>query len=374
MVRHTTHDQSPDRPLIRLDGVTKRFDDETALDGLDLSIADGEFLTILGPSGCGKTTILRLIAGFEEPTSGRVLIAGEDVSHIPPDRRQVNTVFQSYALFPHMSVAQNVGFGLRMAGVAEAEARHRVGEALRMVGLERLGHRRPNQLSGGQQQRVAIARAVVNKPRALLLDEPLSALDYKLRQQMQAELKQLRRTLGITFVFVTHDQEEAFSMSDRVVVMNEGRIEQDGTPVEVYETPVNLFVANFVGQANLLDAVVVGREGDVLVTELEGRPCRLGTRKEFLPGAKVQVLLRPEDILVEEEVPEDSEELWLPGRIEETMYKGTTWDMVVALDCGKTVLVTEFFDEDSEEMFLEVGDRVFISWYQGWEVVLGHAE
>jgi spermidine/putrescine transport system ATP-binding protein len=246
---------SEERPVIRLEHVSKTFEGETVLRDVCLDIHNGEFLTILGPSGCGKTTLLRLIAGFESPTDGDVIIDGRSMRDISPNGRKVNTVFQSYALFPHMTVFDNVSFGLRMSKVPKAEIKDRVLQALRMVGLSGQAGRRPGSLSGGQQQRVAIARAVVNRPLVLLLDEPLSALDYKLRIQMRTELKQLRREMGITFIFVTHDQEEAFSMSDRVVVMNEGCVAQVGTPVEVYEQPVNMFVARFVGETNIFEGV-----------------------------------------------------------------------------------------------------------------------
>ncbi|MDN6019977.1 MAG: polyamine ABC transporter ATP-binding protein, partial [Enterobacterales bacterium] len=228
------------QPVVRLTGIRKSFDDKDIITDLDLTINHGEFLTILGPSGCGKTTVLRLIAGLEDVDDGRVILDGDDITHVPAENRCVNTVFQSYALFPHMTVLDNVAFGLRMQKRPEAEIIPRAHEALRMVQLEEFAQRRPHQLSGGQQQRVAIARAVVNKPKVLLLDESLSALDYKLRKQMQNELKALQRKLGITFIFVTHDQEEALTMSDRIVVMRDGKIEQDGTPREIYEEPKNL--------------------------------------------------------------------------------------------------------------------------------------
>lgn len=259
------------------------------------------FLTLLGPSGCGKTTVLRLIAGLETVDSGRIMLDNEDITHVPAENRYVNTVFQSYALFPHMTVFENVAFGLRMQKTPAAEITPRVMEALRMVQLETFAQRKPHQLSGGQQQRVAIARAVVNKPRLLLLDESLSALDYKLRKQMQNELKALQRKLGITFVFVTHDQEEALTMSDRIVVMRDGRIEQDGTPREIYEEPKNLFVAGFIGEINMFNATVIERLDEQRVrANVEGRECNIYVNFAVEPGQKLHVLLRPEDLRVEE--------------------------------------------------------------------------
>ena len=239
-------------PAIRLEGVVKRFGDVVAVDGIDLEIADGEFFSMLGPSGSGKTTTLRMIAGFEEPTEGTIRLHGRDVTGVPPFDRDVNTVFQDYALFPHMSVGDNIGYGLVVSGVPAGERRTRVAEAMRMVRLEGYEARRPGQLSGGQRQRVALARALVNRPKVLLLDEPLGALDLKLREEMQIELKAIQQQVGITFVYVTHDQEEALTMSNRLAVFNLGRIEQVGSPADVYEHPATTFVAGFVGTSNLL--------------------------------------------------------------------------------------------------------------------------
>ena len=309
--------------IIELRGVDKSFEDTRALEGIDLSISNGEFLTLLGPSGCGKTTILRILSGFETPDQGDVSIGGQRMNDVPPERRQVNTVFQNYALFPHMTVRDNVAFGLRMQSCPKGEIEGRVLEALRMVHLEQYADRRPHQLSGGQQQRVAIARAVVNKPLVLLLDEPFSALDYKLRRAMQLEIKRLQRRLGITFVFVTHDQEEAFAMSDRVVVMNQGRIEQIGTPQEIYEEPSNLYVARFVGEINILPARIMSVPGEgIYIADISGRRFTLRTSRPFAAGDRVNVLLRPEDIRVYAHDDERPEGPYLTGRIEETVYKG----------------------------------------------------
>jgi spermidine/putrescine transport system ATP-binding protein len=256
-----------DGPDIRLEGVTKRFGETTAVDALDLEIERGAFYALLGPSGCGKTTTLRMVGGFEEPTEGRVFLGGDDVTEHPPYKRDVNTVFQSYALFPHLTVEKNVAFGLERRKVGKDEARKRANETLELVQLGGLGRRKPAQLSGGQQQRVALARALVNRPRALLLDEPLGALDLRLRKQLQIELKRIQQDVGITFVHVTHDQEEAMSMADTIAVMNSGRIEQAGTAADLYERPKTEFVANFLGVSNLIDGKLVRGEGSLASVE-----------------------------------------------------------------------------------------------------------
>jgi spermidine/putrescine transport system ATP-binding protein len=287
-------------PVVALDRVVKRFGDFLAVDDVDFSIAPGEFFSLLGPSGCGKTTTLRMIAGFEQPTSGRILLDGTDVSRVPPYRRHVNTVFQHYALFPHMTVHDNVAFGPRSRGVAAPEVARRVRELLGVVRLEELAHRKPAQLSGGQQQRVALARALVNHPSALLLDEPLGALDLKLRQAMQMELKRIQREVGITFVYVTHDQEEALTMSDRIAVMHQGHVEQIGTPEQIYDEPASVFVADFIGEANLVPARVVDHDdGDATAALPGGHVVRVAMgpwRGE--PGAPATVMVRPARIRV----------------------------------------------------------------------------
>lgn len=354
--------------LLSLSNLTKQFDGKTVLDALDLDIFDGEFITLLGPSGCGKTTLLRLMAGFEHPDDGRITLAGEDLTHTPPEHRPLNTVFQHYALFPHMTVFDNVAYGLKMEKRPAAEIRERVNDALAMVQLEEFGRRKPQQLSGGQQQRVAIARAVVKRPRLLLLDEPLSALDFKLRRTMQVELKRLQRELGITFVFVTHDQEEALSMSDRVVVLKDGRIQQLGTPREVYERPANLFTARFVGETNFFPGTVTTVNGEDIEVDVFGLNRRL--RKPSFPvapGQPVHVLLRPEDIRVLE--PSDDTH-GVPGRIVERNYKGSTLDSVIHLDDGTEVLASEFFDEDDPAFDYRLGEPVRVSWVDGWEWLL----
>ena len=361
-------------PLVQLAGIRKCFDGKEVIPQLDLTINTGEFLTLLGPSGCGKTTVLRLIAGLETVDSGRIMLDNEDITHVPAENRYVNTVFQSYALFPHMTVFENVAFGLRMQKTPAAEITPRVMEALRMVQLETFAQRKPHQLSGGQQQRVAIARAVVNKPRLLLLDESLSALDYKLRKQMQNELKALQRKLGITFVFVTHDQEEALTMSDRIVVMRDGRIEQDGTPREIYEEPKNLFVAGFIGEINMFNATVIERLDEQRVrANVEGRECNIYVNFAVEPGQKLHVLLRPEDLRVEE-INDDNHAEGLIGYVRERNYKGMTLESVVELENGKMVMVSEFFNEDDPDFDHSLDQKMAINWVESWEVVLADEE
>ena len=357
--------------IVSLRDIVVEFDGQRILDGLNLDIHDKEFVTLLGSSGCGKTTTLRLIAGFLEPTSGKVLLKGEDITGVPPYKRPVNTVFQKYALFPHLNVFENVAFGLRLKKMDEETIRRKVRDMLEVVGLKGFERRSIGQMSGGQQQRVAIARAVVNKPLVLLLDEPFSALDYKLRRAMQLEIKRLQRRLGITFVFVTHDQEEAFAMSDRVVVMNQGRIEQIGTPQEIYEEPSNLYVARFVGEINILPARIMSVPGEgIYIADISGRRFTLRTSRSFAAGDRVNVLLRPEDIRVYAHDDERPEGPYLTGRIEETVYKGATVDISIALDSGETLSVAEFFNEDDAEISYNRGERVAVTWVDGWEVVL----
>ncbi|MFI6559281.1 ABC transporter ATP-binding protein [Streptomyces sp. NPDC050534] len=321
-------------PAVRLDGVSKQFGDSYAVHHLDLDIEAGHFFSLLGPSGCGKTTSLRMIGGFSDPTEGSVLLAGEDVTHLPPNRRNVNTVFQSYALFDHLSVTDNVGFGLKRKGVAKPEIRQRVGEMLELVQLEGLAERRPRTLSGGQRQRVALARALVNRPAVLLLDEPLAALDLKLRRQMQVELKQIQREVGITFVFVTHDQDEALTMSDRIAVMNDGRIEQCGTPEDIYEHPASRFVASFMGTSNLMTGTY--RDGQVALEQGPALP--VGPRSEISDGAAVSVSVRPEKIWLSDFEPGMSK---LSGQLRETVYSGPTTTYLIELAPGVTLSVLE---------------------------------
>lgn len=359
--------------VVELRGVFKSIHDHEILHDINLTVREGEFLTLLGPSGCGKTTLLRLISGFEVQTKGHIYIDNHDVSGLPPHQRHVHTVFQSYALFPHMSVFDNVAFGLRCQRVPEAEISERVASVLKMVKLEQYAARKPSQLSGGQQQRVAIARAAVNRPRVLLLDEPLSSLDYRLRKTMQIELKQLQRRLGITFIFVTHDQEEALSMSDRVVVMHEGRIEQIGTPRQVYEEPQNLTVATFIGEVNIFEGEVTDlKDNKQVVVNIFDTPRVAKCPQPLAIGDKVHLLIRPEDVRVwgQREVT-DTDDMFA-GTVEEVIYKGTTVDLRVRITHNKIIASTEFFDEDDDRLEYKLGEQVWVNWTPGWEVVLPH--
>ncbi len=358
--------------LIEIRGVSKHFPDHPVLHNINLEIRNGEFLTLLGPSGCGKTTLLRLISGFEEPSSGSIYLDGKDIAGTPPHQRHVNTVFQSYALFPHMDVFDNVAFGLRCKGIAKEEIEQRVHEVLRMVKLDTFLRRKPHQLSGGQQQRVAIARAVINKPLVLLLDEPLSSLDYRLRKTMQIELKQLQKQLGITFVFVTHDQEEALSMSDRVVVMHDGEIQQIGTPREVYEEPDNLQVAKFIGEVNIFDTKVLAADDKHLQVEIEGKQFTLKNRRKYSTEQTLYTLVRPEDLQVWSTSEVDDTETMFSAVVEEVIYKGCTVDLMLRLMSGKRLAATQFFNEDDEKLDFLLGEAVWVHWIPGWEVILPH--
>lgn len=361
------------QPIITLANVSKHYDNQIALSPLNLDIHDGEFLTLLGPSGCGKTTLLRCLAGFEVPDSGDIKLHGQRINDVPPEKRHVNMVFQNYALFPHMCIFDNVAFGLRCQGVDKDEVASRVMAALKMVKLEEMTARNPSQLSGGQQQRIAIARAVVNEPKVLLLDEPLSALDFHLRRRMQVELKALQRRLGITFVLVTHDQEEALSLSDRIVVMNHGSIEQIGSPRDVYEEPANLFVAQFVGEANIFTETVKSVDDNGLYIEVAGRAANFMNEDNYQVGEMVSVVIRPEDIKVwnVREIEVDQQQGYYPGTVSEVIYKGSTVDLIVTLADGHRISATEFFDEDDEDLMYEIGEKVLIEWQSGWEVILG---
>lgn len=351
----TSHDEGT--PAVRIAGITKRFGDVVAVDNVDLDISDGEFFALLGPSGCGKTTTLRMIAGLEFPTSGSLQIFGDEVGTLPPNKRPVNTVFQNYALFPHMSVAQNVGFGLKMQGLDKEQTKTRVADALDMVQLGQLAKRRPSQLSGGQQQRVALARALVNRPKVLLLDEPLGALDLKLRQEMQQELKSLQRGLGITFVFVTHDQEEALTMSDRIGIMKDGELLQLGSAEDIYEHPANRFVADFIGQTNLLEATV---EDATTICLTNGT--RLSAATDHTAGTGVAVSLRPERLRLQRrsDPPSRIEDLpHLTGTIRDVTYLGNA--LVYFVDANWMELEVRTENPHGADR-LTAGDEVTVFW------------
>ena len=339
---------------VRLEGVRKRFGEVTAVDGVDLDIRKGEFFSMLGPSGSGKTTCLRMIAGFEGPSGGRILLHGVDVTRVPPYDRDVNTVFQDYALFPHMTVAENVEYGLKVKRVPRSERRERAAEALRMVRLEGFDRRKPSQLSGGQRQRVALARALVNRPSVLLLDEPLGALDLKLRQEMQGELKSIQQGVGLTFIYVTHDQEEALTMSDRMAVMNAGRIEQVGTPAEVYEEPVTAFVAGFVGTSNMLS----------------------GETARAVTGTDGRVTVRPEKIrLLAVDEAAAPGECTVTGHVRGVAYLGAVTRYRVELDPGGELVVLQQNLRHSSMQALEVRGRpVRLAWEHQHNRLLNEGE
>ena len=360
--------------LLQIRHLSKSYGDTQILQNINLDIYDGEFLTLLGPSGCGKTTLLRLIGGFELPNAGSLHLEGVDIAGLPAEKRPINTVFQQYALFPHMNVYDNIAYGLKLKGVPKTEIDQRVREALAMVQLDHTINRRPQDLSGGQQQRIAIARAVVNRPKMLLLDEPLSALDAKLREQMQSELKRLQRELGITFVFVTHDQQEALSMSDRIAVMKNGVFQQIDTPIGIYESPANLFTASFIGETNLFKGKVLEVNPATIKVEVVEQndgfhPVRELPRPKFdvQVGQNVNLLLRPEDIRVyyTHEAHEG-----LIGNVVDSAYKGSTLDSVIRLKNGNIVRTSEYFNEDDPNFNYKLGQEVRIDWVDGWEWIL----
>jgi len=363
----------PATPDVRLIELTKRFREIVAVDAVSLDIRIGEFFSLLGPSGCGKTTTLRMIGGFELPTSGRIELRGRDVTMEPPERRPVNMVFQSYALFPHLSVFDNVAFGLRRRKMPDADVRRRVGVALELVRLTGYDRRGPGELSGGQQQRVALARALVCEPTVLLLDEPLGALDLKLRRQLQVELKRVQVEVGITFVYVTHDQEEALALSDRIAVMNRGHIEQLGTPEELYDRPRTRFVADFIGTTNLLAGTVSSVTADGAVLELEaGGRCVVGA-DGLAPGAAVEIAVRPEAL---ELVPrpagdpgaaDDPAGSWLRGTVEQSAYLGTSINYQVRIDVGQRVVASV----PRTQGRISAGTPVEIRWRPEDTLVLG---
>ncbi len=390
---------------LRIQNISKSFDGKKVLDNISFEVHPGEILTLLGPSGCGKTTLLNIISGIVEPDAGSVHLATTNITPIPPEKRSINTVFQNYALFPHMSVFNNVAFGLRVRRMPKDVIREEVYNALELVHLSDKAHHKPHELSGGQKQRVAMARAFINKPNILLLDEPLSALDAKLRSQMQTEIKHLQQQLGITFILVTHDQQEAMALSSRIVVMSEGRIEQIGTPKEVYETPQNLFTATFIGNANIFDATIISRTqgtgtggtgtgdtgtgdtatdgtgtgdtttgdtgtGDTATVLVENARGVIDISGKDGVSEMCKILLRPEDMRVfkREDVADDLGAYML-GTVTTKTYKGATVELDIELESGKTISVSEFFDEEHEDLDEDVGDKVAVNWISGWEVV-----
>jgi spermidine/putrescine transport system ATP-binding protein len=344
--------------MIQINGVTKRFGNFTAVNDVTLEVRTGEFLTLLGPSGCGKTTLLRILSGFEHPTEGAILIDGEDVTDLAPYRRNVNQVFQSYALFPHMTVRENIGFGLRMQKVADDETRRRIADVVKLVALEGFEERYPHQLSGGQRQRVALARAIVPRPTVLLLDEPLSALDAKLRVQMQFELKRLQKHLGITFVFVTHDQEEALTMSDRIAVFNKGRLEQLGAAGEIYHHPKTAFVADFIGEANLLEAEMISRNGVTGCVRVEGG-LELTIALDQWPAEMTRaiVTVRPEKVFISKH-PIAAENVF-EAHITEEVFQGAIDRLGIQCVTGTTQLTALVANESSLQEAFHQGDRIW---------------
>ncbi|WP_349367546.1 ABC transporter ATP-binding protein [Salinarimonas sp.] len=360
------------RPLIRFEGVTKRFADAVAVDDLTLSIYENEFFCLLGPSGCGKSTLMRMLAGFEEPTAGRILLAGQDLAGVPPYRRPVNMMFQSYALFPHMSVEKNVAFGLKQEGMEKDAIAARVSQMLKLVQMERFASRKPHQLSGGQRQRVALARALAKKPKVLLLDEPLGALDKKLREETQFELMDIQIELGTTFLMVTHDQEEAMTMADRIAVMDAGRLVQVGTPGEIYEQPRNRFVADFIGDVNILEGRVDAREESGLwriAAEAAQGPLAVDDPDEALdPGQAVAVAVRPEKMTVSRERPQGPNAL--EGEVWDIGYLGDWTIYRVRLDTGQIVRVSRANMTRFVERPIDLEERVFIGFAPDAAVIL----
>src|SRR4051812_11386220 len=354
--------------LVRFEQVSKRFGDFIAVDVVTLDIQEREFFALLGPSGCGKTTLLRLLAGFEAPDAGRVMLDGRDLGGVPPYRRPVNMMFQSYALFPHMTVAGNVAFGLRQDRLPKDAIAARVEEMLALVQLAGLAERKPDQLSGGQRQRVALARALAKRPKVLLLDEPLAALDRKLREETRFELKALQNKLQTTFVIVTHDQEEAMTVADRIAVMDHGRLAQVGAPVQVYQNPKSRWVAGFVGEVNLIEAQVAAVYPSFVTLEREGLKLRVAQSAAVAPGASVAIALRPEKIRIAHAQPANDAENGAPGKVSEIGYLGAVSVYKVRLDAG-LVLKAAVMNEQAARP-IEVNDRVWLSWSADAAVLL----
>jgi len=356
-------------PIVSIRNVTKKFAGSVvAVDNVSFDIAPNEFFALLGPSGCGKTTLLRMISGLESMTSGQIMIGGEDMAHTPPNKRPTNMVFQSYAVFPHMTVEQNVAYGLKVTGVPADETRRRVGEALEMVKLSHLAARKPDQMSGGQRQRVALARALVKRPKVLLLDEPLSALDAKLREDMRLELTRLQETVGITFIIVTHDQDEALSMASRIAVMDKGAVQQIATPAELYEHPKSRFVADFIGKVNLIDAKVLGQKGKVLNCEAKGLG-KIEVSSDKQVGSGVAIAVRPEKLKITTAEPMSSA-IRLQGKVRDVAYYGDTSHILIEGKDGLDLSVNVQNDTRLGGAGVERGQKVWVHWAAEDSIVL----
>ncbi len=360
------------KPLIRLEGISKQFGGFTAVDDVNLDIYRGELFTILGGSGCGKSTLLRMLAGFEQPSTGRILIDGVDITQEPPYRRPVNMMFQSYAVFPHMNVARNIAYGLKKEGLPRAQIDARVAEMLKLVQLEDFAQRKPDQLSGGQRQRVALARALAKQPKVLLLDEPLAALDKKLREQTQFELMNLQYELGITFIVVTHDQEEAMTLASRIAVMKEGRFLQTGTPSEVYEFPGSEYIADFFGSVNLFEASIVAADPGYVTAALEGdgTEIRAATDRELAVGSRCKIGVRPEKLLISQEPPSDPIYTVTRGVVEDLAYYGNRSIYRVRTQNGQVIQVSAQNFQRSAQHLVAWDDEVYLSWDTRCSMVL----
>ncbi len=357
-------------PIVSVQNVSRRYPGRiVAVDDVSLDIAENEFFALLGPSGCGKTTLLRMISGLDTPTEGKIFIAGEDMALTPPNKRPTNMVFQSYAVFPHMTVAQNVAYGLKVTGVPAAETRRRVDEGLDMVKLSHLADRKPDQMSGGQRQRVALARALVKRPKVLLLDEPLSALDAKLRDDMRLELTRLQQTVGITFIIVTHDQDEALSMASRIAVMERGAIRQVATPAELYEQPATRFVADFIGKVNLFDASVVSQKGRAVICNAKGLgKMQLSTDKAC--GKNVTIAVRPEKLKLARTAPKADGLVKTEATVRDVAYYGDWSEVVADMSNGTPLSVNVQNDKRDGKMGVKRGDKVWITWQPSDSLVL----
>jgi putrescine transport system ATP-binding protein len=361
------------KPMVRFDAVSKRFGGVAAVDQLSLDIFAGEFFALLGPSGCGKTTLLRLLAGFERPDEGRLQLDGRDIARVPPHRRPVNMMFQSYALFPHLTVAGNIAFGLRQERIGRAQIRRRVEELLALVKLEGLAKRRPHQLSGGQRQRVALARSIAKRPKVLLLDEPMAALDKKLRAETQFELTKLQEQLGTTFVIVTHDQEEAMTVAHRIAVMDRGRIIQVATPSEIYEQPASRWVADFIGDVNLLEGHVdMVEHGHAIIEGKDGEHLRLTAQADVWPGLDVWIALRPEKLDIALTAPGSTSENCVSGKVQDIAYRGNAVLYRVRLASGKEMIASAANRARLLELPISRDDEVWLTWAPDAGVVLTH--